>query len=146
MVLSLMVLPSINMRKILRAVTTTVFWSYERGSWPYDVMVVLILIFVLITPSRWFHDRPQNNFVSVAGIIFVAQDPSTHTETYRVDRGVLGSIQVTDKSSAELEAKTHRLLSDSVEGLKGQRFQVRSIESVRASDGSLLYYQVEVKR
>lgn len=134
------------MRKILRAIATTVFWSYERGSWPYDVMVVLILIFVLITPRRWFHDRPQNNLVSAAWIIFVAQDPSTHTETYRVDREAFGSTQLTDKSSAELEAKTHRLLSDSVESLKGQSFQVRSIQPVRASDGSLLYYQVQVKR
>lgn len=136
---------SIDMRKILRAIQATVFWSYERGSWPYDLMVVLILVFVLITPRRWFHDRPQNNWVSSAGIIFIAQDPHTHTETYRLDRAIFGSVAWTNKSSAELEEKTHQLLSDSVTSLKGQSFQVRSIQPVRASDGSLLYYQVQVK-
>lgn len=109
-------------------------------------MVVLIIMFVLITPRRWFHDHPQNNFVSPAGVVFVAEDPITRTETYRLDRGVFGNVQFTAKSSAELEEKTHRLLSDSVENLKGQSFQVRSIQPVRGSDGSLLYYQVEVKR
>lgn len=133
------------MRKILRAIEATIFWSHERGSWPYDLMVVLILIFVLITPRRWFHDRPQNNFVGAAGIMFVAQDPNTHTETYRLDRGVFGNLQLTAKSSAELEEKTHRLLSNSVESLKGQSFQVRSIQPIRDNDGSLLYYQVQVK-
>lgn len=77
--------------------------------------------------------------------MFVAQNPNTHTETYRLDRGVFGNLQLTAKSSAELEEQTHRLLSDSVESLKGQSFQVRSIQPIRGSDGSLLYYQVEVK-
>jgi hypothetical protein len=133
------------MRKFLRAIEATIFWSHERGSWPYDLMVVLIIVFVLTTPRRWFHDRPQNNLTSAAGIIFVAQDPNTHTETYRLDRGIFGNVHLSAQSSAELEEKTHRLLSDSVGSLKGQDFQVRRIQPVRDSDGSLLYYQVEVK-
>src|SRR6266478_1380399 len=36
----------------------TFFWSYERGSWQYDVAVILILVFVF-TPKNWFHDQPQ---------------------------------------------------------------------------------------
>ncbi|MGB6875541.1 MAG: hypothetical protein WBD87_05855 [Candidatus Acidiferrales bacterium] len=133
------------MRKLLRRVWGTIFWSYERGSWPYDVMVVVIVMFVLITPRRWFHDRPENNFASAAGIMLIAQDSSAHTETYRLDRGLFGSAQPAVKSN-ELEEKTHQLLGESVEGLKGRRFQVQSIQPVRASDGSLLYYEVEVKR
>ncbi len=34
------------------------FWSYERGAWQYDIAVVVILIFVLLTPRSWFHDQP----------------------------------------------------------------------------------------
>lgn len=139
-------LPSIDMRKLLRRAWGTIFWSHERGSWPYDVMVVVIVMFVLITPRRWFHDQPENSFASAAGIMLIAQDPSAHTETYRLDRGLFGAAQPAGKSNSELEEKTHELLSESVEGLKGQRFQVRSIQPVRGSDGSLLYYEVEVKR
>ena len=48
-----------EMRSIWRGIVSTIFWSYERGSWPYDVLVVVIVIFVLATPRSWFHDRPQ---------------------------------------------------------------------------------------
>lgn len=134
------------MRKLLRGISGTIFWSHERGSWPYDVMVVVIVMFVLITPRRWFHDRPENNSPSSEGIVLIAQDPTAHTETYRLDGGLFGNIRPSGKSNARLEEKTHQLLNDSIESLKGQHFQVQSIQPVRSSDGSLLYCQVEVKR
>ena len=30
------------------------FWSYGRTSWQYDVLSVLILAFVFLTPQSWF--------------------------------------------------------------------------------------------
>ena len=30
------------------------FWSYGRTSWQYDVLCVLILAFVFLTPKSWF--------------------------------------------------------------------------------------------
>ncbi len=36
-----------------------VFWTYERGSFHYDVMVTLILLFLFLAPHFIdFHDRP----------------------------------------------------------------------------------------
>ncbi|MFZ3243828.1 MAG: hypothetical protein WA185_02030 [Candidatus Acidiferrales bacterium] len=134
------------MRKFLRGIRGTIFWSHDRGSWPYDLMVVIIVLFVLITPRRWFHDQPENNFANASEVMLIAQDPSAHTETYRLDQGLFGNAQPAAQSAAELEEKTHQLLSESVESLKGQRFQVQRIDPVRGSDGSLLYYKVEVKR
>jgi hypothetical protein len=134
------------MGKLLRAIRGTILWSYERGSWPYDVMVVVIVLFVLITPRRWFHDQPENNFASAAGIVLIAQDATAHTETFHVDQALLGDGPPRGKSSAELEERTHQLLSQSVQALKGQRFQIRSIQPVQGADGSILYYDVEVRR
>jgi len=34
------------------------FWSYERGSWQYDLAVIAILVFVLLTPGRCFTINP----------------------------------------------------------------------------------------
>ena len=34
-------------------------WSFERGSRPYDVMCLVILAFIFLTPSWAFHDRPD---------------------------------------------------------------------------------------
>ncbi|HKF52860.1 MAG TPA: hypothetical protein VKB26_11150 [Candidatus Acidoferrales bacterium] len=132
------------MQKLLRGITGTFFWAYERGSWPYDVMVVVIVMFVLITPRSWFRDQPQNGFTNSAGIVLLTRDPITHIETYRLDRALFGKAAV-NKSKAELEEKTHQILATSVEDLKGQRFQVRSIEPVRGDNGSVLYYEVEVR-
>src|SRR6185369_11177200 len=34
-------------------------WTFERGSRPYDVIVVVILAFILLTPPSAFNDRPD---------------------------------------------------------------------------------------
>lgn len=133
------------MSRFLQGARATFFWSFERGSWPYDVMVVLIVIFVLITPRSWFHDQPENGVPASAGVVLVTQDPITRIEIYRLDRGLFGA-KSTGKSNAQLEEKTHQILTGSVQSLKGEKFQVRSIEPVRGDDGTLLYYRVEVKR
>lgn len=31
-----------------------VFWNYERTSWQWDVLCVLILVFIFLTPKSWF--------------------------------------------------------------------------------------------
>lgn len=33
------------------------FWSYERGTRQYDVMVVLILAFIFFAPNEMFHSH-----------------------------------------------------------------------------------------
>ena len=36
-----------------------IWWTYERGSVPYDIMVTLILAFIFITPLFLnFKDKP----------------------------------------------------------------------------------------
>ncbi len=32
------------------------FWTYERATWQYDLMVIAILAFVWLTPPGWLHD------------------------------------------------------------------------------------------
>ena len=33
-----------------------VFWTYERATWQYDLMVIAILMFVWLTPPSWIGD------------------------------------------------------------------------------------------
>jgi hypothetical protein len=42
------------MKIILGTLKKVLFWSYERGSWQYDLMCVLILGFILLAPNRVF--------------------------------------------------------------------------------------------
>ncbi len=39
------------------------FWDFARGSWQYDIVVGLILIFIFATPREWFHDQPKASSV-----------------------------------------------------------------------------------
>lgn len=32
-------------------------WSYERASWQWDLLCVLILIFIFATPKAWFDNN-----------------------------------------------------------------------------------------
>ncbi|MEX1128266.1 MAG: hypothetical protein WD227_15505 [Vicinamibacterales bacterium] len=32
------------------------FWTHERATWQYDVMVIAILAFVWLTPPEWIGD------------------------------------------------------------------------------------------
>jgi hypothetical protein len=32
------------------------FWTYERTTWQYDLMVIAILAFVWLTPPDWLGD------------------------------------------------------------------------------------------
>ncbi len=32
------------------------FWTYERATWQYDLMVIAILAFVWLTPPDWLGD------------------------------------------------------------------------------------------
>lgn len=38
-----------------------VLWSYERGSWQYDLMCVVILAFIFFTPNQVLDERYSNN-------------------------------------------------------------------------------------
>lgn len=109
-------------------------------------MVVLIVLFVLVTPHSWFHDQPQSSEQSGVGIVFVAQNAAAHTATYRLAPSLFHAQKVPGKPGPELERETHEILSKSVGDLKGQIFQIRKISPVRTDDGSLQYYEVEVKR
>lgn len=44
---------------IFHAVKRFVLWDYPRGSLPYDLMVVLILAFIFLTPRQVFRDQPK---------------------------------------------------------------------------------------
>lgn len=42
-----------------------IFWDFKRGSWQYDVVVILILLFIFKTPHDFFHDQPKASSVSM---------------------------------------------------------------------------------
>jgi len=50
---------------ILSTLKKILFWSYERGSWQYDVMCVLILAFIFFSPNLIFQSRASATPITV---------------------------------------------------------------------------------
>src|ERR1700761_2792291 len=90
----------------------TFFWSYERDSWQYDIAVILILIFVLATPPRWFHDQPQVGMPANAAQVELMSQAGAQ-EIYRVDARVLAPPERTP----QLQNDLHTALQKSQAGL-----------------------------
>lgn len=44
------------------------FWTFERATWQYDLMVIAILVFVWVTPPDWLGD-PMASGPGVVGLI-----------------------------------------------------------------------------
>jgi len=44
-----------------------IWWSYERASWQWDVLCILIMCFIFLTPKAWFgrDERPATQTAAV---------------------------------------------------------------------------------
>jgi hypothetical protein len=54
-----------------------VFWNYQRTSWQWDVLCVLILVFIFLTPKSWFQNsefRRQRTVVVPAELVGAQAD------------------------------------------------------------------------
>ena len=122
----------------------TIFWAYDRGSWPYDVLVVVILIFVLATPRNWFHDRPQTEVGASSSVQFVSQDSTSQTRVYRLEASALSPEKRTARPTPELERETHDILGRTVDDLKNRTFTVLRIDPVVDANGVVMHYDVTV--
>lgn len=62
--------PTGSVSPVWRTIKSFIFWSHERGTIQYDVMVTLILIFVFVSPL-WisFNDRPVQRNPHSSGVV-----------------------------------------------------------------------------
>lgn len=120
----------------------TFFWAYERGTWPYDTAVFLILVFVLVTPRAWFHDQPQMGLPANAPgqVVFVSDQGDS--KTYRVDARILAPPVQTPA----LENELHNALQKAVPEFGNKSFTISKIEPVRDEQGTVIAYHVEIHR
>jgi len=50
-----------DVRGLLITLKKIFFWNYERNTWQWDVLCVVILIFIFLTPKSWLGngERPR---------------------------------------------------------------------------------------
>jgi len=131
------------MASVKTILSRTFFWSYERGTWQYDLAVIVILIFVLGTPTRWLRDQPQVGLPTApAQVELVAGTEQDLQQTYRIDARVLAPPEQTPALQNDL----HNALKKALPKLRDGRFSISKIDPVRDEEGTVIAYQVEIRR
>ena len=119
-------------------VRRTVLWSYERGSWQYDIIVAAILAFIFLTPRSWFQRDPNLGLVDlrhVQGVVEIAHENSRHT--YVVDARLVQARAPQAPADAVQQILQDRL---------GRPYKVISVDPVRDKDGVVLSYRAVVEQ
>lgn len=117
----------------------TLFWSYERGTWQYDVAVVLILVFVLLTPRNWFRDKPEAGAPAAPGQVRLISKDGNRL-TYRVEARILAP-----PTKLALQNDLHNALQEALPELHNGNFWIAKIEPLRDEQGAVNAYQVEIR-
>jgi len=65
-----------------------VFWTYPRTSWQWDVLCVLILVFIFLTPKSWFENTEFRRSHAVRTIPFSPEVVGTSKDIADIERRV----------------------------------------------------------
>jgi hypothetical protein len=107
------------------------YWTYTRGSFHYDVMVSLILIFIFVTPHLWnYGAKPP----LIAGPVHPVQVVGN-------GRGVIVTVQASDVSVAAGASvqQVRKALRLAIEPVMGDSVSVEKWETVTDSQGNLAW-------
>jgi len=105
-----------------------ILWDFQRGSWQYDVMVGIILLFIFATPRDWFRDQPKlPNASSIAAL------PSENgSSVFFVDSQFLAGI-AENQRVAQLSQVLQTRMSN-------RHLRVIRVEPILDSEGGLQGY------
>ena len=62
------------------------FWNYTRTSWQWDVLCVLILVFIFLTPKSWFANTSYNPQATVTHFVVPVQLVSPQADNAEIGR------------------------------------------------------------
>lgn len=124
--------------KVKTVFVRSLFWSYERGTLPYDLMVLAILAFIFLTPRSWFRDRPTLQLTDLRHSQgFVEVGHGNDGWRYLVDARLVESL-----GHQKPEDAIHEILRQHLQ----RRFTVKSIDAVRDKNNVILGYSVLVEQ
>jgi len=122
------------MGKISQTIKSYIWWTYPRGSVPYDVMVTVILAFIFLTPL-WvnFRDKPQERLPHQTEVLVQQEDDGF---LYRVDAAAVKS-----DSDADIRESLLRIIEPVAGEITIDRYQ-----AVRDNKHNVVAYKVWAHR
>jgi hypothetical protein len=82
------------------------FWTYPRTSWQWDVLCVLILVFIFLTPKSWFENTAfQRSHAAQTTIIMSADVSGAQSDKREIERR---AKQLSGRANAQVTALRER--------------------------------------
>jgi hypothetical protein len=127
--------PTFPMNAVWRTIRGYFWWSYERGTLHYDIMVTLILIFVFFSPY-WinFNDKPVEHNPHPTGVVVVPDKQGGFI--YQID-----STAVTGKTPTEIQDQLRQI----IEPISGA-VSITRFEATKDAKGNIQNYKVWVQK
>lgn len=120
--------------RIWQTIKGYLFWTYNRGSFHYDVMVTIILLFIFLTPRAWFRDKPAEHRPHQTEV--VVQPDGDNGFIYEVDAAAVNGTS---------DDAIHDELLRVIEPIAGE-VDISSFEPIRDAKGHVTMYKVRVQR
>jgi len=121
------------------------WWTYERGSFHYDVMVTLILIFMFVGPRFIdFKDRPVETVALHSSEVLVKEAGTTEGESRFIYQ-----VRADDIERAAMGATTDAAIRDAIiriiEPIAGE-VTLERYQPVRDANGRIIAYDAWITR
>jgi hypothetical protein len=127
---------------MLQTIRSYIFWAYERGSVPYDVMVTLILAFMFLSPRFInYNDRPVETVALHASEVLVKEAGTTKSGSSRF----MYQIRADDMGGAKTDAEIQAAILRVIEPISGE-VTLDHYEPVRDAQGRIVAYNAWVIR
>ena len=98
-----------------------IFWTYPRTSWQWDVLCVLILVFIFLTPKSWFENSQyRRSHTAQTTVVLPADVIGSHADRREIERRVR---EVAGRADA----------------------QITEIREQRDGSGSVIRYEVDIR-
>jgi hypothetical protein len=127
---------------MFETIRSYIFWAYERGSVPYDVMVTLILAFMFLSPRFInYNDRPVETVALHASEVLVKEAGTTKSGSSRF----MYQIRADDMGGAKTDAEIQAAILRVIEPISGE-VTLDHYEPVRDAQGRVVAYNAWVVR
>jgi hypothetical protein len=126
---------------MFKLIRSYIFWSYERGSFHYDVMVTAILLFMFFSPLFInYNDKPVETVALHASEVLV-KEAGTSGESSRF----MYQIRADDMGSAMSDAERKAAILRVIEPISGE-VQLERYEPVYDAQRKVVAYNAWVLR
>jgi hypothetical protein len=126
---------------MLKTIRSYFWWTYERGSIHYDVMVSVILLFLFLGPRFIdFKDRPVETVALHSSEVLV-REAGTSGESSRF----MFQVRADDMQGAKTDAERRAAILRVIEPISGE-VTIERYEPVRDAQGRIIAYNAWILR